>query len=213
MGPTVDELVVGDPPGAWSAAGFTVDADATCRVGAVRIRLAGPQAGRHLSSWSLRDVPGGPPPSVDGIPTAPSPGDRPPAEPADHPNGVCHVDHLVVRSPDVDRTAAAIGAGLGLEVRRVRHAGGDPPVRQVFFRLGEVVLELIGPEEPDVDEHRPARLWGLAHTVADLDATAAVLGDRLGPVRPAVQSGRRIATLRHRDLGMSVATAFMSPVR
>jgi catechol 2,3-dioxygenase-like lactoylglutathione lyase family enzyme len=211
VGPTVDELVVGDPPEAWAAAGFSVDPDGTCRIGAVRVRLAGPDGGRHVRAWSVRDVQGGPPADVDGVPTAAS--HRPAPEPAGHPNGAVAIDHVVLRSPDVDRTVAAVTAGLGLDVRRVRHAGGDPPVRQVFFRLGEVVLELIGPEEPDPEDRRPARLWGLAHTVADLDTTAAVLGDRLGPVRPAVQAGRRIATLRHRELGMSVATAFMSPVR
>ena len=36
-------------------------------------------------------------------------------------------------------------------------------------------------------------------------------GDHLGAAKDAVQDGRRIATLRHRDLGMSVATALMSP--
>jgi hypothetical protein len=208
VAPTVDELVVGDEPAAWAAAGFAVDGDGTCRVGPVRILLAGPGGGRHLRSWSLRDLPAGAPAAVDGIPTAASA--RRPPEPAAHPNGAVAVDHVVVRSPDVDRTAAAVTAAAGVEVRRVRHAGGDPPVRQVFFRLGEVVLELIGPEEPDRSDPRPARLWGLAHTVADLDATAALLGDRLGPVRDAVQPGRRIATLRHRELGLSVPTAFMS---
>jgi hypothetical protein len=33
----------------------------------------------------------------------------------------------------------------------------------------------------------------------------------LGHIKDAVQPGRRIATLRHRDVGMSVATAFMTP--
>lgn len=210
-GPTVDALVVGDPPAAWAAAGFAVDGDGTCRVGKVRIELAGPDGGRHLLAWSLRDVPGAVPAEVDGIPT--SAGVRPPPHPAVHPNGVVAVDHLVVRSPDVDRTAAALTAGLGVDVRGVRRAGGTPPLRQVFFRLGDVVLELVGPDGAGGggdDPARPARLWGLAYTVADLDATAAALGQRLGPVKDAVQPGRRIATLRHRDLGLSVATAFMS---
>jgi hypothetical protein len=35
---TVDELVVADPADAWTAAGFSVDPDAVCRVGGVRIR-------------------------------------------------------------------------------------------------------------------------------------------------------------------------------
>jgi hypothetical protein len=51
----------------------------------------------------------------------------------------------------------------------------------------------------------------LAYTVQDLDATARLLGENLGRVKDAVQPGRQIATLRHKEFGMSVATAFMSP--
>jgi hypothetical protein len=47
--------------------------------------------------------------------------------------------------------------------------------------------------------------------VADLEATAALLGEALGPTKDAVQEGRRIGTLRHKQVGVSVATAFMSP--
>ena len=45
-------------------------------------------------------------------------------------------------------------------------------MRQTFFRLGPVILELVGPPQPDGDG--PARFWGIAFTVADLDATAAL---------------------------------------
>ena len=46
--------------------------------------------------------------------------------------------------------------------------------------------------------------------MADLDATARYLGDRLHPAKGAVQPGRRIATL-DRGAGSTVAMAFMSP--
>jgi hypothetical protein len=47
-------------------------------------------------------------------------------------------------------------------------------------------------------------------TVSDIDACAALLGDHLGPVKDAVQPGRRIATLRHEACGLTVPIAFMS---
>ncbi|MGV3758413.1 MAG: VOC family protein [Actinomycetota bacterium] len=98
---------------------------------------------------------------------------------------------------------------VGLTVRGERETDTyGAPMRQIFFRLGEVILELVGGSEPG--EGDPG-FFGLAITVADLDATAARLGPALGAPKDAVQEGRRIATLRHRDLGMSVATAFMSP--
>jgi hypothetical protein len=45
----------------------------------------------------------------------------------------------------------------------------------------------------------------------DLDATAAHLGDVTSAPKDAVQKGRRISTLRTRDLDISVPVAFMSP--
>lgn len=204
---TIDELRVGDEPETWAAAGFRVDDDGVCRIGAVRVRLLGREGGKRIRSWSLRDLAAAPGGSLDGIPTEAS--QREPCRPADHPNGVVVIDHVVLMTPDTARTVDALGA-VGLEPRRTRHTDTyGAAFLQTFFRAGEVILELIGPEEPGGDG--PAGFFGLAHTVTDLDATATLLGDHLGRAKDAVQPGRRIATLRHRDLGMSVATAFMSP--
>ena len=95
---------------------------------------------------------------------------------------------------------------------RTRHV--DPEqygfeARQTFFRLGEVILELIGPNEPQGEG--AAAFFGLAYTVDDIDTLPAFYGEHLGRVKDAVQPGRRITTLRHKDFGLSVATAFMSP--
>jgi hypothetical protein len=205
--PTIDAIVVADPPDTWEAAGFAVDPDGTCRIGSVRVELVGPDRGKRILGWSLRDVPALD--DVDGLPASVS--DRPPAEPAVHPNGALLIDHVVIMSPDLDRTTKALEA-IGIEQRRTRLVDSAQygfEARQVFFKLGEVVLEMIGPDEPNGDG--PARFFGLAHTVGDLDAVATLLGPALGNVKDAVQPGRRIATLRHKELGVSVATAFMSP--
>jgi hypothetical protein len=117
-------------------------------------------------------------------------------------------DHVVLVTPDTACTVEALRA-VGLEPRRTRHTDTyGAPFLQTFFRAGEVIVELIGPEAPSGDG--PAAFFGLAHTVDDLDATAAFLGDHLGRAKDAAQPGRRIATLRPEDAGMSVATAFMS---
>ena len=116
-------------------------------------------------------------------------------------------------SPDLDRTAATLREA-GFDFRRLRE--GETPggsTRQAFFRMGEVILELV--EAPEGTKIRanpdgPARLWGLAFLVEDMDLTAAVLGDLLGTPRDAVQQGRRIATLRP-DAGLGPAVAFMTP--
>ena len=165
----------------WEAAGFAVDDDGSCRIGHVRMRTGA--ARRGIGGWTL------------GATTE--------VEPAPHPNGAQLLDHVVVFTDDPQRTTETY-AELGLEARRVREAGTG--TTQTFFRAGEVIVELVGPM-PDV---RGERLWGLAIAVDDLDACAALLGDRLGRVKDAVQRGRRIATLRHEACGLSVPVAFMS---
>jgi hypothetical protein len=175
----------------------------------VRVRLVGRDSGKRILSWSLRGVPEG---SLDdgslgGLPTTASKAD--PAQPGEHQIGATYIDHIVLISPDLFRTAGAIEA-LGVEQRGQRDTDTyGAPMRQVFFRMGEVIVELIGSPET-VGEGDPG-FFGLALTVRDLDAQAARLGEHLGAIKDAVQEGRRIATLRHRELGMSVATALMTP--
>lgn len=207
MAVTLTELIIGDEPAAWEAAGFSVDGDRT-RLGTVQVRFApGSRGGVH--GWTLAGCDEGFAGDLDGIATTavPNPPASPPAT-TEHPNGTVALDHLVVATPDLDRSIGALEAA-GLEARRTREAGtAEAPRRQVFFWLGEPILELVGPPEPRGDG--PATIWGLACTVADIDGTAAQLGDRVGRVKDAVQSGRRIATLRHRDLDISIPIAFMS---
>ncbi len=57
----------------------------------------------------------------------------------------------------------------------------------------------------------PTSIFGLALVAADLDRTAETLGELLGAPKPAVQAGRRIAGLRHRQAGISLPIAVMSP--
>lgn len=202
--PSIDELVVADDARAWEALGFRVERDVVA-AGSVRIRLAGSGAGRGIVEWSLRDAGDG---ALDGLPTRRS--SSPPAEWAlPHPNGSRQLDHVVAFSPDLDRTVRALEAS-GLELRRLRE--GPTPggaMRQAFFRLAEVILEVI--EQPDpADRSAPARLWGVVFVVDDLDALAARFGDEIGSARDAVQPGRRIATLR-RSAGLAIPVAFITP--
>lgn len=194
---TIAEMRTGDSPDAWRAAGFAVEGD-VCSVGNVRIRLA--VGGTGLRAWALRGLPEGIT-DFDGVETRGS--SAPESEPGIHPNGVTRIDHVVLMSPDVDRTAAALQV-VGMEVRRERDAGA---FRQLFFRLGPEILELVGPKEAGPGD---ASLWGVTFVVDDLDATAEFLGDRVGRVKDAVQPGRRIATLRGRAIGITPAIAFIS---
>ena len=214
---TVDEFEVADPVDAWTRAGFSVGLDAVCRIGGVGIRLVGRDTGTGIVGWSLRGLPsGGPVHDLDGVPTTRSRpgGDIAPMSGAvtamlgTHPNGVIAIDHVVLLSPDLGRTVQALAA-VGLDPRRERDGElGGRPIRQIFFRFGEVIVEVVG--SPETTSEGPSTLWGITYVVADIDATATFFGDRTGPVKDAVQPGRRITTLRHHELGMSVRSAMIS---
>jgi hypothetical protein len=205
-GPTVAALRIGGSIDPWRSAGFTVAADGRSRVGAVELRIGGP--GQGLLGWTLTGEGDG---DLDGIPTertahggggAFAPDQSPP-----HPNTALSVDHVVVRSSYPQATFAALtDAGMLLRGERVTGAA-DGRLRQGFFRHGEAIVEVVGPEPPLAPA--PSALWGLTVTVADLDACAALLGERLGAIRPAVQPGRRIATVA-RETGLGVPLAVMS---
>lgn len=130
------------------------------------------------------------------------------AEPApDHANGVVAIDHVVVMTPDCDRTTASFEA-KGIDARRVRSIpldSGDR--RQTFFWLGDVICEVVGPDVAQGEA--PARWWGLALTVRDLKATVALLGDACTPIKSAVQPGRYVSTLRS-QAGLGVPILFIS---
>lgn len=220
-GAALVELVVADPPEAWAAAGFTV-VDDTVAIGATTIRLTGADGspGRGIERWVLGgvDPDGLAEGTLDGLPTTmvsdggPTEPDR--EDPSPHPNGVTGFDHIVVMTPDLERTTEALGR-IGLACRRIRETTSyGAPMRQGFFRLGPTILEVVSGEAVPEGERRsasdaPAAWFGLAVDVVDLDATAALLGDGLGAIKAAVQEGRRIATLRHKALGLSVAVAAM----
>lgn len=188
-------LLVGDSPAVWEDLGFTVS-EGVAWVGGVAHVLGGERKG--IRAWSLE--------GIDGIPFMSPPGTDPGAKA--HPNGVVALDHVVLATPDLERTIGALEAA-GISLRRRRDAGStyDRPLEQVFFRVGPTILEVIG--TPGNQGEGPPRFFGLAFTVGDLDATAQFFGERLHPAKAAVQPGRRIATL-DRASGSTVALAFMS---
>jgi hypothetical protein len=210
MAVRIDELTLADAPASWRELGFSVSGE-RCRIGEVDLRLAGEGQDRGIVGWSLRDAVST---ELDGLPTCSA---HPPFEHAGaaaaHPNGVVAIDHVVAVSPDLDRSVQALqAAGLDLRRRREEPTPAGAP-RQAFFRLGEVILEVV--QEPDGvleragGRERPAFFWGLALRVADLERTVEGLGEMAGSVRAAVQAGRRIATLR-RSAGLTVPVALIS---
>jgi catechol 2,3-dioxygenase-like lactoylglutathione lyase family enzyme len=204
------ELVISAEPRAWRHAGFAVDDEGVSQVGLVRLRFDPAVADGGLRSWALAAAPDVGMTDVDGLPTGHGAPPSMPAPPGDHPIGASVIDHVVVATPDLARTVAAIETGLGLPLLRTRDVGSaGASMRQAFFRMGEVVLEVVGGPEPDPGGG-PARFYGIAITVEDLDTAVERAGDRIGRAKPAVQRGRSIATFS-KDAALGVPVALMSP--
>lgn len=200
-------LILGDAPDAWRTAGFDVDRSGRLRLGSTEV-LCLDLGTAGFVGWALDGIDG----SLDGLATADSHrADASGHAPSSHPNGISSIDHVVVRTGDCDRTIAAFEAA-GLEVRGGRSTTSyGSPMRQTFFWAGDVILELVGPddEEPTTDE--ATSIFGAALVADDLGATAERLGELLGTPKDAVQDGRQIAGLRHKDAGIGLPIAVMSP--
>ena len=165
------------------------------------MRLRFEQGESGLAAWSLRGAARDG--DLDGLPTEVS--EREPPAPGKHPLGASKVDHLVVMTPELERTVDAL-RNAGLDLRRVREPGEPgPPLRQAFVRAGEAIVEVVESEELD---EGPARFWGITFRVADIDRAAEAAGEGLGTIRDAVQPGRRIATAR-REAGLGLPVALI----
>ena len=81
-------------------------------------------------------------------------------------------------------------------------------MRQGFHRMGGLIVEVV--ERAGLPEGQ-ATFWGLVMNVEDLDAAVARLGaDLVGAPKPAVQSGRSIATVQE-SAGLGLPVALMTP--
>jgi hypothetical protein len=193
-----------------------VDESGALEIGPIRVQLGAGDAD-GIVGWALRDVAPGP---IDGLPTMSSGAPRRDGAGV-QPNGAIGVDHVVVATPDLARTLAALDAA-GFALRRTQDVGGV--ARQAFFVIGDAVLEVVGPVAGvGAGESRElgplgsvtggdrARFWGLTLVSADLQRTRETIGPQwLTEPRPAVQPGRSIASLR-RAAGLSTRLAFMTP--
>ena len=93
-------------------------------------------------SWTVAGVTAAT--DLDGLPTNVVERDgTPPLGAASHLNTTTIIDHIVVATPAIDRTIAAFVA-VGMEPRRERVGGSaSMPMRQVFLRMGEVIIDLM----------------------------------------------------------------------
>lgn len=203
----ISELVIGGSRANWAQVGINFSQDGVFAMGKVMLRIDETLSpGFH--SWALSNI-DSTISSIDGITTTEVLVSTRPAEIESRefvlqPLGV---DHVVVNTPDLERTSRALHKATGAELKRIRDAGNG--MRQGFHRLGDVIVEIVStPSLPAGN----ASLWGFVLNIADVNEVAAYLGpDVLSPPKPAVQKNRLIATFRG-AVGLGIPVALMSDV-
>ena len=121
--------------------------------------------------------------------------------------------HVVVSTPDPERSAALYGARLGLDMALDRsHPDWG---RLMFFRCGDLVVEVThrpGKQTDATQDRLKDRLGGICWRVADIDATHARLaaaGVDVSEVRTGRKPGTRVMTVRSGTCG--VPTLLVQP--
>lgn len=113
------------------------------------------------------------------------------------------LDHLVIATPDPERTAALYGARLGLDMKldRTIPALGT---RFLFFRTGGLVFEVIHRlKEGRLDG--PDKIYGVSWRVADVAATRTRLeqaGLEVSELREGRKPGTQVFTVRTGTFGV-----------
>ena len=207
--PTIDELTLAERARALGGARLRGQRR-LLPAGGVRVRFAGPEAGRGIVGWSLRDLASA---ELDGLPTSAS--RRPASPPAlaaaerrdrDRPHRRGLTRSRPQRAALRGRRPRSAPRARAADPRRRSAPGvlsprrGDPRARPESRRRS-----FGAPGGRD----RPARLWGLALLVDDLDRTVELFAPHVPPARAAVQPGRRITTVA-RTAGLGMALALMS---
>src|SRR5439155_23566769 len=113
--PRLVGLELGDPAELWRGLGFAVN-DGQLELGGVRLAPRG--EGRGITRWAIAGI--DPTEQIDGLPTVVT--ERLASRGSTHPNGAIGLDHLVITTPDFDRTARALQES-GMPLRRIRGAG------------------------------------------------------------------------------------------
>ena len=116
---------------------------------------------------------------------------------------IAALDHVVIATADPERAAALYGARLGLDMALDRsHPDWG---RLMFFRCGDLIVEVVHRPKDATADRTHDRLWGLSWRVADIDATSARLvaaGIDVSEVRAGRKPGTRVMSVRGGTCGI-----------
>lgn len=204
----ISEINLGEDPGKWEKIGFSVRSESSGKsvlLGNTKLNFINSPLSTGIISISVVGIEG----NVDSLAFESPQTSLPILQTSTHPNQVNRIDHLVVTTPDPDKTTAALNKA-GIALRGVRKFGNTPnQTRQSFFWLGDVILELVGPDQ--ATKGGKPEFWGLALVSSDIDETSKYLGQLCTPLKDAVQAGRKITTIKTLDQSIGTSIAIMSP--
>ncbi len=110
------------------------------------------------------------------------------------------IDHVVLLVPDIDAAVDTLGR-IHLTPRLRMEVSGRPAA---FFRVGPVLEVIQAPV-------RETSLYGIAlattRSLESLSLTWKSRGLEVGTVKPAIQPGRRIMTVKGLDAGLAIMSA------
>lgn len=126
------------------------------------------------------------------------------ATPVDDPGAIVGLDHVVVNTTNPDRAVALFGGRLGLDLRLDR-TFPDRAARQLFFRCGDLVVEVVTDLNAAVGERSEDSLAGLAWRASEMDAVHARLSSQgmdVSIIRTGRKPGSRVFTIKSPALGV-----------
>jgi hypothetical protein len=137
--------------------------------------------------------------------------DRPTSETRACDGPVAGLDHAVVASGRAEDTAFLLGSQLGLDLR-MDLSRADWDARLLFFRCGDLIIEVFERLSENAPDARGDALFGLSWRVRNADEARASLdrgGFDVSEVRKGRKPGTRVFTVRNRCAG--VATLMLEP--
>jgi catechol 2,3-dioxygenase-like lactoylglutathione lyase family enzyme len=135
-----------------------------------------------------------------------------PPLPSQAAGAVAGLDHVVIRTSNIDRAVANFGGRLGLDLRldRANEAWG---ARQLFFRCGDGVVEF-GSSLKSSPSDAPDSFGGLAWRVTDADTAQARIvaaGFDVSEVRTGRKPGTKTFTVRDAPGGVPTIMIQQTP--
>ena len=200
----VEWLTIAGDAQTWRSIGLTVTEDGVIPFFGTGLKIvepAGPEES-GIVGWGLSGI--DPVRSIAGLRSEVVEAGAPVF--ADHALGAVELDHVVIMTSNLDMVSSSVAGATGCELKRTRELG---VITQGFHRIGRggLIVEIV--QHPDYDRGE-SEFWGLVINVSDLDAACELLGpERVSEPKDAVQSGRRIATIRS-EVGLGTAVALMT---